>query len=104
MIVEQRVYQIAAGRLPEYIAKYEEMGLEIQKRILGRMIGYFTTEVGDLSTVVHFWGYDSLDDRASRRALLARDEGWQRYLLVCTPLIQKMRNSILVPASFSPIR
>lgn len=87
MIVEQRVYQISAGRLPEYLAKYEEMGLEIQKRILGHMIGYFTTEIGGLSTIVHLWGYQSLDDRASRRALLAREETWQRYLQACTPLI-----------------
>ena len=36
--------------------------------ILGRLIGYFQTEIGDLNHVVHLWAYDSLEDRAARRA------------------------------------
>ncbi len=104
MIVEERTYQIAAGRLPEYIDNYEKLGLEIQTRILGNLVGYFVTEIGDLSSVVHLWGYDSLDDRTRRRAALGQESAWQDYLKVCTPLIQDMQNRILVPTAFSPIR
>ena len=104
MIVEERTYRIAAGRLPDYLGLYQEMGLEIQKRVLGNLIGYFTTEMGQLSTLVHLWGYESLNDREVRRAALAREPEWQAYLKACTPLITAMENRILVPTSFSPIR
>jgi hypothetical protein len=104
MIIEERIYRIQAGRLPEYLAKYQEMGLELQKRVLGNLIGYFTTDIGPLSTLVHLWGYESLDERAARRAALANESAWQDYLRVCTPLIVDMENRILLPTAFSPIR
>lgn len=104
MILEERTYRIAAGRIGEYLSNYEKLGLEVQTRILGGLVGYFQTEIGDLSSVVHLWRYESLEDRTARRAELARQPEWQDYLAVCTPLIQEMRNRILVPASFSPLR
>lgn len=104
MIVEERIYRIQAGKLPEYLSKYEAMGLEIQKHTLGNLIGYFTTEIGALSTIVHMWGYESLDDRARRRSELAGKAEWQEYLRICTPMIVEMENRILVPTAFSPLR
>ena len=103
MIVEERIYTIYAGRLPEMLKLYEDMGLDIQSRILGNLIGYFSTEIGELSTLVHLWGYESLEDRSHRRALLAAEPAWHDYLKACTPLIQGMTNRILLPTSFSPI-
>jgi hypothetical protein len=90
MIVEERTYRIVAGKLPDYLKAYEEMGLEIQKRILGNLIGYFSTEIGELSSIVHLWGYASLDDRQARRLALGREATWQAYLRVCTPMLLKM--------------
>jgi hypothetical protein len=104
MIVEERTYRIRTGKLPEYLANYEAMGLGLQKQILGNLIGYFTTEIGPLSTIVHMWGYDSLDDRARRRTALAGKSEWQEYLRVCTPMIASMENRILIPTAFSPLR
>ena len=60
MIIEERQYRIAAGRLSEYLAIYEKLGLQIQSRILGNLIGYFRSEIGELSCLVHLWGYESL--------------------------------------------
>jgi hypothetical protein len=104
MIVEERTYRILSGRMAEYLRLYEEQGLAIQRAVLGNLIGYFTIEVGQQSSLVHLWGYESMDDRARRRAELSLQPGWQAYLKVCTPLIQEMENRILVPTSFSPLR
>jgi hypothetical protein len=104
MIVEERTYHLAPARVPEYLRLYEEKGVAIQTRILGNLIGYFSSEIGDLNCIVHMWGYSSLDDRATRRAALGRDPGWQAYLPLVVPLIQRMENRILIPAAFSPIK
>lgn len=104
MIVEQRTYTLHVGKVPEYLRLYEAEGMAIQTRILGRMVGFFTTEIGPLNQIIHMWGYDSLEDRAKRRAQMQADPGWKAYVPKIQPLIQTQENKILVPTSFSPIR
>ncbi|MER3410190.1 MAG: NIPSNAP family protein [Thermoleophilia bacterium] len=104
MIVEERDYHVYTGKLPELLRLYQSEGIAIQQEILGRLIGAFTTEVGDLSTYTHLWAYESLADRERRRARLQADERWQAFLVKVQPLIHTQRNRILVPTAFSPIR
>jgi hypothetical protein len=104
MIVEERTYTVKPGTVQQYYADYNPRGLEIQKRILGNLIGYFHTEIGELNQIVHLWGYDSLAEREKRRAALAADQDWHAYLRQSPDIIVKMETRILVPAPFSPIR
>lgn len=104
MIVEERCYTLKPGTLRIYYDDYDPRGLDIQTRILGNLIGYFHTEIGELNQVVHLWGYDSLAERERRRALLAADQEWQDYLKQSPDIVVKMESRILVPAAFSPIR
>ncbi len=53
MLVEERIYTIEVGKLPEMLALYEAEGMKIQKEILGHMVGYFTTDIGPLNLLVH---------------------------------------------------
>lgn len=104
MIVEERIYTLHAGKVPEMMKLYGDEGLPLQQRYLGKFIAYFSTESGNLNQVVFLWGYESLDDRAARRERLAQDPAWRRYLQKVLPLIQSQENRILKPAPFSPIR
>ena len=70
MIVDHRTYTLRPGSLPEYLAKYEEMGLKVQIKHLGRLAGYFFTEIGPLNQIVHIWAYESLAERDERRSLI----------------------------------
>jgi hypothetical protein len=49
MIVEQRTYTLYPATVAEYLRRYQEEGLEIQRPILGTMVGYFYTEIGALA-------------------------------------------------------
>ena len=104
MIVDERTYTLHIGKIPEYLRLYQAEGLEIQKKTLGNLIGYFVTEVGQLSTVVHLWAYDSMEERTRRRAELAANPAWQAYLAKMQPLVTAMENRILVPTAFSPLK
>ena len=105
MLVEERCYLLRMPYgPPDYLKLYEAEGLETQRAFLGKLLGYFHTEVGELNSMVHLWGYDSFEDRARRRALLAADSGWQRYLDRVRPMIASMSNRLLIPTSFSPIQ
>ena len=104
MIVEQRDYHVYTGRLGELVKLYETEGIELQQRILGNLLGVFTTDVGSLSTYTSLWGYDSYGQREERRAALQADERWRAFLAKIQPLIHTQQNRILIPTSFSPIR
>lgn len=100
MIVEQRTYTTHPGKIGEYFKHYEAEGLAVQKAILGRLVGYYQTELGPLNQIVHMWGYTDLNDRADRRAKLFADPVWKAYLPKILPLLVSMESKILVPAPF----
>ncbi|URF47304.1 NIPSNAP family protein [Dinoroseobacter shibae] len=102
MIVEQRRYTLKTGKVPEYLQQYEKEGFAIQQPILGRLVGYFSTEIGTLHQIVHLWAYRDLADRDARRARLGADQRWLSYLAKVQPLQIAQNNEILKPASFCP--
>ena len=104
MIVEERTYHVFTGKLPEVVRMYTDEGTAIQQEHLGNLIGWFTVDVGALSTVVSLWGYESYGERESRRAKLQADPRWQDFLARLQPLLHTQQNRILVPVSFSPIK
>jgi hypothetical protein len=104
VIVEERTYHIHTGKLAEVVRMYAEEGTAIQQEHLGNLIGAFTVDVGDVSSIVHLWGYDSYAERERRRPLLQADERWKDFLTRLQPMIHTQRTRILLPTSYSPIR
>ncbi len=104
MIVEERDYRLRPGKLRLFVATYEEVGLPLQREFLGRLLGYFTSEIGELNHVVSLWGFEGLDDRMLRRTRMLADSRWQTYLDQVTDLIDVQSTRILVPSAFSPLR
>ena len=100
MLVEERTYTTHPGQWRPYLALYEAEGLEIQERILGRMVGYYHTDFGELNQIVHFWAYADLNERAERRAQLLADVGFQAYVKRMLPMLQSQHSRILMPAPF----
>ena len=104
VIVEERTYHVHTGKLAEVVRLYAEEGTEVQQHHLGNLIGAFTVDIGDLSSIVQWWGYESMEERTRRRAALQADERWKGFLAKLQPLLHTQRNRILLPTSFSPIR
>lgn len=104
MIIEERDYRVKAGKLGQFVSLYEKHGLPIQLELLGKFLGYFTAEIGELNHVVALWGYESLDDRLQRRDRMMADPRWQEYLKMVDGLLDVQTTRILMPTSFSPIR
>jgi hypothetical protein len=103
MFYELRTYRLKVGALPAYLKLVQETGLSIQKRHLGQLIGYFSTDIGLLNQIVHLWAFDSLDERDRRRAALLADPQWQEFLPHLQAHIEEMECKILRPTAFSPL-
>lgn len=77
MIVEERIYTLYIGKVPEYLKLYEAEGLGVQTRILGNLLGYYQVEFGPQNQIVHLWSYSDHADRHDRREALVSDPDWQ---------------------------
>lgn len=103
MLYEIRTYRLKNGSIPDYLKVVGEIGITIQQKHLGNLVGYFSSEIGPINEIVHIWGFDSLDDRQKRRAQLAADPEWQAFLPKIRDLIVTAENKIMTPAVFSPL-
>ncbi|HYB57817.1 MAG TPA: NIPSNAP family protein [Alphaproteobacteria bacterium] len=104
MTYEERTYTLKPGSLGSYFKTYEAEGLAVQKAILGNLAGSFQTDFGTLNQVAHIWACESLDEPARRRAKLWQHPTWLSYIPKVLPLVEKMENHLLIPASFSPLK
>lgn len=106
MIVDHRTYTMHPTKLPSWLKLYEEYGLPVQQRHLGKLIGFFVSEIGPLNQVVHIWQYEDLADRQRRRAAMAEDRDWQEFMRRNEELgaLQSQENKIMVPTAFSPLK
>lgn len=102
MIIEQRTYSVKLGAAPLYFSTYEKLGLAVQRRQLGNLVGYYTTDMGELNLVVHQWAYENYTDREQRRAKLYADPDWMAYLGKSRELalIHKQETCVFTPAPF----
>jgi len=104
MIIEERCYVCYPGRTGEFLEIYEQGCLETQARILGRFIGMWQTDIGgQLSQIVHMWGYKDMQDRSRRRERLFKNKTFLKNAAPLLDCIMAMENRILLPAPFSPL-
>ncbi|PLT33479.1 NIPSNAP family protein [Bacillus sp. V5-8f] len=104
MIYEMRTYTIKIGKMQEYLHALEETGLPIITKY-AKLIGFWTTEIGELNQAIHIWEYESLDIRAERRKALYNDTEWvEGFVPKLLPLLDKQESKILNPTAFSPIK
>lgn len=101
MFVEIRTYRLKNGAVPAYLAAVTE-GIAIQRRHLGTLVGYYSSEIGPINQIVHIWAFASLDDREARRSRLNADPEWQAFLPRIRDLIETAETKIMKPAAFSP--
>lgn len=102
MIIEHRTYTLQHGGLEDYLDRFEQQGLPVLTRHLGRLLGVFVSEIGPLNQVLHIWVYDSLADRERRRECLDADPDWIAFKISNRGTFTAQDVKILRPARFSP--
>jgi hypothetical protein len=106
MLYEIRTYTFKPLRGADWLALYKNEGLPLQQEFLDQLIGFFTTEIGDISQIVHIWAYKSLDDRIERRDRMAADSRWQEFgrKVKALDILVSMESRIMRPTEFSPLK
>ena len=104
MIIEMRTYRIKPGELQNFINIYDKEIREIHTKVLGNQIGFFYIEFGNVNEVVHLYGYNSFEERQSRREILNKRPEFNAYISKVKDIIVDMKNQIMLPTSFSKIK
>lgn len=95
-MVEFRTYSIAPQHYPAFL---DLTNRKIERRMQhSKLLGYFTSELGGINQVCHFWEYDSLAQRQRVRTALTEDSEWmQGYMKEMRPMLEKQDNVLLSP-------
>ncbi|APZ50518.1 NIPSNAP family protein [Salipiger abyssi] len=103
MFYELRVYDLVAGRGPEYLELFRTVGVPHVTRHLP-MAGYWLTDTGALNRIYHMWIYASLEERAAARVGLGTDRDWtEGFVPKGFPLILKQENMLMRCEDSSPL-
>jgi NIPSNAP protein len=103
VLIELRTDTIHPGKLADFLKIVEPEILPLERKYAGKLIGYFTTETGDLNQVVQLWAYRDAADFDERRAALWNDATLAGLRERVRPIIQRQESRLLKPASFSPL-
>jgi hypothetical protein len=77
MIYELRTYTTKPGQAMVHVNNSGSLGRDIRGDNYGKLVGHWVTEIGPLNQSMHMWEYESLNDRAEKRAALAKLDRWQ---------------------------
>ena len=107
MLYELRVYTAVVGRMADLVKRFDAYTVPLFAKHGITQIGYWTTVIGDSSEFTYMLAWDSLADRETRWGAFQRDPDWAAAREATEhngPITARVRNSILQPAAFSPLR
>jgi hypothetical protein len=106
VLVDARTYTIKPGCTAAHLKIYSELGFPAQVRHIGQPLCYLQAESGEMNTLLHCWVYENAADRETRRAGMAKDPDWQKYLAANREAgyLISQRTTLMTPVSFAPLK
>ncbi|XP_064612200.1 protein NipSnap-like isoform X1 [Liolophura sinensis] len=101
-IYELRSYVLKPGTMIEWGNNWAK-GIKYRDNNSETVAGYFS-QIGELNTVQHLWGYKDLQTRKETREAAWQKPGWDECVAYTVPLIRHMQSRILIPTPFSPLQ
>ena len=103
-LYELRTYQLYVGKLADAVSAYQELGWPAIENggFDAKLIGYFTSDTGELHRIVHLWKYDDDQDRRAHWDALYADKDFQAFIARFRPLVMTQHNQLLHAAPWGP--
>lgn len=102
MINELRIYTVKPGTVMEVAKNSGTVARAVRGDNYGKLEGYWITEIGPLSQVVHLWSYADLNERQRLRAELQKNKRWtEEYIPLIRPHLVRqdirLMNQVVAP-------
>jgi len=101
-IWELRQYTLKPGMMTHWANTWVK-GLDVRSKY-SAPFGVFFSEIGPLNSVVHIWPYKSFEHRAGVRREAVKEPLWKQVVDETAPFIDTMKNKVLIPLPFSPLK
>jgi len=103
-LYELRTYTLYPGKLGEAIPLYQDIAWPAMKSggFDRKLVGYFTSDVGTLNSLVHLWKFDDDADRRDHWGGLYKNEDFMKFASKFRPLLLKQENQLLLQAPWGP--
>lgn len=103
-LYEKRTYSVTLGRMAEVVQLYCDIGWPLLEAAGSReyLIGYFISDTGPLSQLIHLWRFADDKDRREFWQRFASDEGIQGFVTKLRPMLQSQDVQLLHPAQWGP--
>lgn len=108
MIYELRYYEVAPGKMQALNDRFANHTTKIFPRHGIKVIGFWTEMIGTSNELVYMLAFDDLGHREKAWASFQADQEWQRVRAESErdtgPLVTRIRNVILQPTAYSPMK
>jgi hypothetical protein len=108
MLQELRVYQCMPGRLPDLNRRFETITLKLWAKHGIRPTGFWTVAIGESHNDLYYLlGWESLAEREKKWSAFMADPDWIAAKAETEKngqLIAHIKNYILTPTSYSPLK
>jgi hypothetical protein len=101
-LYEFRVYRLQPGKAGEWLAAVKEMLPAREK--YSECVFMWGQQAPDPNEVCHLWAYPSFEARLEARKAAAADPAFQKFAAFARPFTQEQASTLLLPASFSPLK
>ena len=103
-LYELRTYTLYVGKMNEAVKHYQELAWPaLQKGGFDKkLIGYFTSDVGTLNSIIHLWKFDDDADRRDHWNRLFQDDDFMHFAGNIRPLIRRQENQLMYEAPWGP--
>lgn len=97
-LYELRTYDVQVGKMGEVLELYKNEGWPALKSYEHHIVGYFTSDTGTLSQLVHLWKFEDDADRRAHWAKLFADDTFMAFAAKLRPNILSQKNQLLLAA------
>ena len=108
MIYELRVYEAVPGKLPALAARFENHTIQFFAKHGITVVGFWTTVIGaSANELTYMLAYENLAEREKKWTAFSTDPDWlaiKHETEKDGPLWTNIRNQILTPTRFSPLK
>ena len=103
-IYELRTYQVYVGQMAEVIRVYRDFGWPALEKggFDAKLVGYFTSDTGELHQLVHLWKFDDDADRRAFWAGVFGDPEFMAFAKQLRPMILSQDNKLMLGAPWGP--
>ncbi|MFT3800986.1 MAG: NIPSNAP family protein [Burkholderiaceae bacterium] len=103
-IYEKRTYSVVVGKMSEVIRLYQALGWPALEAggFSKNLVGYFTSDSGELHQLVHLWRFESDEGRRDFWKRLSDDKDFATFATQLRPLLRTQANQLLVAAPWGP--